>query len=218
MFKVIADNRETNSVATKLRRKRAEFLGNLLAGLEVPIRILDVGGTEAYWRMNKLIDGGKIFITLLNLNAMDVSLPNCVSVAGDALKLDFGDNSFDVIFSNSVIEHVGSYENQARMATEVCRVGKRYFVQTPNKYFVIEPHFVFPLFQFLPLFFRVWLLQHFDLGWIKRTPNKREARRIISSIRLLSKREFIKLFPDAKIYEEKLLGITKSFIAYGGWN
>lgn len=52
----------------------------------------------------------------------------------------FQDNEFDAVFSNSVIEHVGDYEAQRQMANEIMRVGKRYFVQTPNFYFPIEPH------------------------------------------------------------------------------
>ncbi|WP_255695553.1 methyltransferase domain-containing protein [Rhodohalobacter sp. 614A] len=54
-------------------------------------------------------------------------------VQGDALDMHmFEDKSFDVVFSNSVIEHVGSFENQRRFADEVRRVGKAYWVQTPD--------------------------------------------------------------------------------------
>ena len=103
------------------------------------------------------------------------------------------------------------------MAKEVRRVGKRYFVQTPNKYFPLEPHFLFPLFQFLPINIRVLLLQNFRLGWFSKTPDQAKAREIVESIRLLDKREFISLFPNAELYEEKTFGMTKSFVAYGGW-
>ena len=128
------------------------------------------------------------------------------------------DASFDVVFSNSVIEHVGTYQDQIQMAKEVRRVGKRYFVQTPNKYFPLEPHFLFPLFQFLPINIRVLLLQNFKLGWFSKTPDKVKAREIVESIRLLDKREFISLFPNAELYEEKIFGMTKSFVVYGGWS
>jgi 2-polyprenyl-3-methyl-5-hydroxy-6-metoxy-1,4-benzoquinol methylase len=70
----------------------------------------------------------------------------------------FQNDEFDIVFSNSVIEHVGSYEEQNLMASEVRRVGKRYFIQTPNLFFPIEPHFLFPFFQFLPLDYRVTLI------------------------------------------------------------
>jgi len=218
MFKLIADNRNHNSMAAKLRRRRTAFFEKLLAPLNKPIRVLDVGGTESYWKMMGLTDNAEILISLLNLETVDVSLPNCISIKGDARSLEFENDSFDVVFSNSVIEHVGSYADQIKMAKEVRRVGKRYFVQTPNKYFPIEPHFVFPFFQFLPFEIRVWLLRNFKLGWFPKTPNETSARRIVQEIRLLDRREFRQLFPDAIIYKEKVFGLTKSFIAYAGWN
>ncbi len=67
----------------------------------------------------------------------------------DGTQLPFGDREFDIAFSNSVIEHVPP-ELQAAFAAEVSRVADRYFVQTPNRYFPIEPHYQLPLFQFLP--------------------------------------------------------------------
>jgi len=217
MFKRIADNEDQQSLAMQFRRRRFAFFQSLLSHLERPVRILDVGGTETYWKTMELDVGDQVFITLLNLAKNDVSLPNITSIAGDARAIEAKDSSFDVVFSNSVIEHVGTYQDQIQMAKEVRRVGKRYFVQTPNKYFPLEPHFLFPFFQFLPLNLRVLLLQNFKLGWFSKTPDKAKAREIVESIRLLDKREFISLFPNAEIYEEKIFGMTKSFVVYGGW-
>jgi len=217
MFKAIADNREPNSIAAKLRRRRTAFFASLLAPLEKPVWILDIGGTEQYWRMMNLPNHAGLSITLLNLEARAVTLPGCVSVRGDARSLEFDDQSFDVVFSNSVIEHVGDFHNQMRMANEARRVGKRYFVQTPNRYFPIEPHFVFPLFQFLPIQWRVWLLTHFNLGWFARMTDRDEARQVVEGIRLLGRDEIKTLFPGALIYEERFFLLTKSFVAYGGW-
>ena len=217
MLKRIADNRDQGSLAVQFRRKRFAFFQSLLSHLERPVRILDVGGTETYWKMMELNTGDQVFISLLNLSQNEVSLPNVTSIAGDARAIKAKDASFDVVFSNSVIEHVGIYQDQIQMAKEVRRVGKRYFVQTPNKYFPLEPHFLFPLFQFLPINIRVLLLQNFRLGWFSKTPDKAKAREIVESIRLLDKREFISLFPNAELYEEKIFGMAKSFVAYGGW-
>jgi hypothetical protein len=160
----------------------------------------------------------QVFITLLNLKEEGVSLPNVISLAGDARSLTMDNASFDVVFSNSVIEHVGSYQDQQRMANEVRRVGKCYFVQTPNRDFPLEPHFLFPFFQFLPVRTRIWLLQNFNLGWFPRTPDAVKAKEVVESVRLLDRHEFAELFPDSIIYEEKVLGLTKSFVAYGGWD
>ncbi len=218
LFERIADNRRSDSLAAKLRKKRAAFFEHLIETLEKPIRILDVGGTENYWQLTGLSDINGVKIVLMNMNVLPVSLPNFVSVVGDARKLCYPDKSFDVVFSNSVIEHVGGFSDQAHMAEEIRRVGRVYFIQTPNKYFPLEPHFLFPLFQFLPISLRVWLMVNFDLGWFSKTKDRIKARQIVKSIQLLSRSEFARLFPGASLYEEKLFGLTKSLIMYGGWD
>ncbi|MBC8844888.1 class I SAM-dependent methyltransferase, partial [Escherichia coli] len=75
--------------------------------------------------------------------------------ATDLSEID--DQQFDIVFSNSVIEHLYTWENQEKMAKEVLRVGKYHFIQTPNYWFPIEPHWVFPFFQFLPKSIRIRL-------------------------------------------------------------
>jgi len=217
MFRKIADNQDQDSLAAQFRKKRFAFFRSLLSRLKGPVHILDIGGTESYWKIMGLEQSDQVFVTLLNLTREDVTFPNMTSIAGDARRINVKDASFDVVFSNPVIEHVGTYQDQLRMATEGRRVGKRYFIQTPNKYSPLEPHFLFPLFQFLPIKIRALLVQNFKLGWIPKTPDSTKAREIVEGIRLLSKREFINLFPTASIYEEKIIGITKSFVAYGGW-
>lgn len=218
MFKKIADNRDQRSLASQLRRKRFAFFQSLLSRLDRPIHILDVGGTESYWQIMGLDGDDGVFVTLLNLTQENVTMPTMSTVVGDARKIQADDSSYDIVFSNSVIEHVGTYQDQMQMAGEVRRIGKRYFIQTPNKYFPLEPHFLFPFFQFLPLKIQIFLLQTFTLGWFEKTPDANKAREIVESIRLLSREEFVALFPQASIYEEKVFGITKSFIAYGGWD
>ena len=218
MLKKIADNRDEKSLAVQFRRKRFAFFLSLLSQLKRPVSILDVGGAESYWKTMGMDPHDQVFVTLLNLTEDEVSLPNVKSMVGDARALHFGDSSFDVVFSNSVIEHVGEHRDQMKMANEVMRVGKRYFVQTPNRYFPIEPHFLFPMFQFLPVVVRIRLLQTFNLGWFPRTPEMIKAREIVESIRLLDSYEFLQLFPGSSLYEEKAFGMTKSFVAYAGWN
>lgn len=137
---------------------------------------------------------------------------------GDARHMDFASRSFDLVFSNSVIEHVGGFADQKRMADEVRRVGERFMIQTPNRYFPMEPHFVFPMFQFLPMSIKVYLLIKFRLGWVEKGHDAQHAREIVESIRLLSKKELCEMFPGARIYKEKFFGMTKSFIVIGGWD
>lgn len=217
MLRKLADNRVSGSLATQLRRKRFSFLRRLLSKLDKPVRILDLGGTERYWTLIGSENIQDLDITLVNVNAEPTSQSNIRSIAGDARHLDFSDQSFDVVFSNSVIEHVGSRQDQERMASEARRIGKRYFIQTPNRYFPIEPHFLFPFFQFLPVAIRVWLVRHFDVGWFQKTPRADAAREIVTGIRLLTKSDVRRLFPDGRLYLEKMLGMTKSITAYAGW-
>ena len=116
MLKHLADNRRADSLASRLRRRRFAFFRRLLASLEAPVRILDLGGTEAYWTAMRPENIRDLQVTLVNLAAEPTTLPNMRSLAGDARGLDIADRSFDVVFSNSVIEHVGGAADQQRMA------------------------------------------------------------------------------------------------------
>jgi len=157
-------------------------------------------------------------IVLRNVSKVVVTIPNFESMIGDGRNMsEFKDKEFDIVFSNSVLEHVGDYEQQHKMAEEVNRVGKRLFLQTPNLFFPIEPHFLLPFFQFLPLNSKVFLINHFTIGWYQKVPDKQEAKEIVSSIKLLTEKEITTLFPGAIIYKEKLFGLTKSFVVLEGW-
>lgn len=218
LLRKIADNQDPSSLASKLRRKRFAFFQRLLKELPRPIRILDVGGTEVYWMGMGFDEWDDCEVTLLNVCVQQTATKNVVSMAGDARQMpQFGDSSFDVVYSNSVIEHLGTFEDQQRMADEVQRVGKRYFVQTPNRYFPLEPHFLFPFFQFLPFEMRVWIASHYRVGWACHPGDPVAARKEVESIRLLSRKDFVMLFPNASIYPEQIFGMTKSWIAFGGW-
>jgi hypothetical protein len=142
-----------------------------------------------------------------------------LSEVGDARDLGrFGDREFDIVFSNSTIEHLGRYDDQKMMASEVVRVGKRYFIQTPNLFFPIEPHFLFPFFQFLPMRLRLFLATNLKLGWYKKFADRGEAKKKIESISLLRKKELGNLFAGSTIKREKILFLTKSFMVIGGWD
>jgi hypothetical protein len=217
IHKRFADNTSENSIATRLRRERFRIFLEMLQSFSEPTTILDIGGTQEYWDM-MVVDGNlhqQVDITLLNPERVDAVHPNFSAFVGDGRTMpQFSDRQFDIVFSNSTIEHVGKFEDQCAMAREIMRVGWKYYIQTPNRYFPIEPHFVFPLFQFLPISVRVFLIQHFNLGWYSRMPNRGDAYKEVASIRLMKKREVEALFPNAKIYEEKFLGLVKSFVAY----
>ena len=217
LFSELADHRDATSLAARLRARRVEFFFGLLASVPRPVTILDVGGTAGFWETIGLSESD-VEVIVLNLQTPAVSRSGYRFVTGDARDLSaFPDRSVDIVYSNSVIEHVGGPDDQARMAREVRRVGKRYFVQTPNYRFPIEPHFVCPAFQFLPLAVRAFLLTKFRLGWFEREQDWNHALQAVSSIRLLTKEEFRALFPEAQFYEERFFGLAKSLVAYHGW-
>lgn len=208
---LFADNSRTDSLATRMRRRRFATFRKMLSEAPTPPRVLDVGGTPRFWETMGCDSPESLDLVLLNLKPK--SHPGWETVAGDARDLSrFEDDRFDLVLSNSVIEHVGTYEDQQRMAREVRRVGRGYFVQTPNRYFPVEPHFLFPLFQFLPRSWRIFLVRRFSLGWVPRLPDPAEAAQRVDSIRLLTEREMCELFPEAELHRERLLGWTKSFI------
>jgi hypothetical protein len=217
LFAQIADHRHPTSLAARLRARRLEFFRGLLACVPRPLTILDVGGTSAdFWKRLVHPDDG-VKVVLLNVSSVAID-DRFESVIGDARDLRaFGNRSIDIVFSNSVIEHVGDFDDQRKMATEVRRVAKRYFVQTPNVLFPIEPHFLVPGFQFMPLELRAFLLTQSRLGWVPRERDRRIAKEIVGSVRLLTTGEMRTLFPEASVYRERFLGMTKSIVAYHGW-
>lgn len=206
------------TISNYFRKRRFGFFTNFMnqaSPKNGPLRILDIGGTQQYWLNMGMVLTPQTEIVLLNLYINEVTEPGFRSIVGDASNLSgINDQSFDIVFSNSVIEHLYTKQQQEKMAKEVARVGKSYFIQTPNRYFPIEPHWLFPLFQFLPFSVQVFLTQHFTLGNIKKTKRKEAAINLVKEVRLLTIKEFQFFFKDAKIYKEKILGLTKSFTAY----
>ncbi|NQT82858.1 class I SAM-dependent methyltransferase [bacterium] len=221
LLRRLADNTSRDSLASKLRRRRFQFFKELMSAVhKKPFRILDVGGTLDFWkRMGFLAESEDIELTLLNLFRMESHYPHVTTAVGDGRDMkEFHDGEFDAVFSNSVIEHVGDFGDRKSFAEEVRRVGNAYFIQTPNLYFPIEPHFLFPFFQFLPVGLKALLLKHFTIGWHWAAKDIEKAKKTVSSVRLLGKTELARLFPDGQIYRERLLGMTKSLIVLRPWS
>lgn len=189
---------------------------NSMPATDRPLRILDVGGVEAYWRDKRQLIPRSVEITILNLDGGELAAePGFVFLQGNACSMpEFADNSFDIVHSNSVIEHVGQWSNMMSMAKEIRRVAPNYFVQTPYFWFPIEPHARTPLLHWLPesLKFRLVMARKCGPYWSKAATVD-EAMRTIQDSSLLDRRMFSALFPDAKIISEKFLGMTKSLMA-----
>ncbi|RPH95657.1 class I SAM-dependent methyltransferase [candidate division KSB1 bacterium] len=207
------------TVSPNFRAKRDELFRRLYGDLIAHgCTILDIGGEPYYWEKS-LGSHAEFYrsckITLLNPKQQQANLPNIICVAGDATDMrEFADQSFDLVLSNAVIEHVGDFEQQRKMANNVQRVGRYYFLHSANYYFPIEPHSFFPFFNQLPLFMqygiaRVWPGQTHIPDF---SPKSLEYIR--TKVRLLKWREVKELFPRAKIEKEKLWGLNKSFIVH----
>jgi SAM-dependent methyltransferase len=166
-------------------------------------RILDVGAgagaaLERFNRTNEIVA-----VDLDPLDSEWLDQENVEVQVADATKLPFGDREFPLAFSSSVIEHIPK-DLQPAFASEIRRVAERYYVQTPNRWFPIEPHYQFPFFQFFPERLQRWLNGHFTLGW-REKGSWEEAN-------LLSAKDLRRLFPDGEIHRERLFGLTKSLM------
>jgi len=209
-----------DSAIAKVRKKRCLLLRELISILASyygrRIKILDVGGTPQFWQFCGLAHHPDIMkIVLVNVERLHSDEPSIECVLGDGRNLSFGDEEFDLVVSNSVIEHVGSLEDQRRMAEEISRVGRHYFVQTPNFYFPIEPHYAIPLFQFLPRSLKKFLIKNLSIGRIRKTNDEELINATINRIRLLKPNEMRMLFPEGIFCKEKIFNITNSYVILG---
>jgi len=219
MLRRLADSDEPSSFANKLRAKRFGKFEALATRLPRPLRILDVGGTNAFWENRGWHQRTDVEILTLNIVAEEQQHANIKPLTGDAMNLaQFGDRSVDVVFSNSVIEHLFTFENQRRMASEIQRVAKAFWVQTPNFWFPMEPHFHFIGWQWLPVAVRASILQRRACGWRGPCPDPSGARHLVEEVRLLTRSELKALFPSATIIAEPFFGFVKSWTAVGGFN
>jgi hypothetical protein len=206
------------SLGSKLRRRRFAVVRGLLeniGGRKSAIRILDLGGTERYWRpFRQDLETFNCEVTLVNLVRAESSDTRFVSLEGDATQVSFADNSFDLVHSNSTIEHVGRWPQMQAMAREVRRLAPAYYLQVPYFWFPVEPHFRAPFFHWLPEQLRARLLMRLALGHGgRKRQNIDEAMRAVQSAQLLDIMQLQCLFPDAEIGRERIFGVTKSLLA-----
>jgi hypothetical protein len=194
------------------RKRRMERFAREFA-LTNQTRVLDVGGTPDCW--NLLNTSPRV--AFLNVpEAADMAGAG-LRIAGDGRALPFRDGAFDLVFSNSVIEHVGDEESQRRFASEVARVGRGYWVQTPNHWFPVEQHMLTPFLHWLPKAWQRAIAPRWTVwsAFAKPTPDRRRfyVEHYLNEMRLLNAAELRALFPAARLIRERACGLTKSLVA-----
>ncbi|WNI14416.1 class I SAM-dependent methyltransferase [Actinacidiphila sp. ITFR-21] len=199
------------SLGERLRTARWERLAGFfpnLAGLSV----VDLGGTPDMWQRAPVRPR---HVHVVNLAPPPAGLPDWITaqtadVTEPAVAAGLG--RYDLAFSNATIEHVGGYRDRRRFAAAVEALAPLHWVQTPYRYFPVEPHFVAPGFQFLPLAARARLVRRWPLTHSK-VGSPQEAMDAVIGVELLGRAEMRHLFPGSTLLSERVLGVTKSLIA-----
>lgn len=192
------------------RRRMSRFFA--LFALSPETRVLDIGGAPQTWNGDS-VSKARFPVTLINIRDYGPTKNEWITqILGDASALPFADGAFDIAFSNSVIEHVGTWEKQQRFAQEARRVAQKLWIQTPARSFPIEAHLLAPFVQYLPK-----QVLHRIARWTPRGLLQPEVvHEIVEEVRLLTYREMKRLFPDCTILRERALGLTKSYVAVRG--
>ena len=180
------------------RRRLKDFVSEY----EACATILDVGGAHYTWQLIGRLAG----VTILNLG-LPAETGGLRHVVGSGCRLPFQDKGFDLVFSNSAIEHVGSRDNQFQFAREMMRVGKRIYCQTPSRLFPIDPHLSAPFLHWLPAsWLKPRVLRYLTInGWLL-------GKAYEYDVTWISKRQLRRMFPGCRIRTERFLFLPKSFI------
>jgi SAM-dependent methyltransferase len=171
-------------------------------------RILNVGTTGSrmgFWEQlehwyphpDRITGGGLHYDAVLDYQE---SFPAITAVVFDGCCMPFPDKSFDIVYSNAVIEHLPGPDAVARFASEVQRVGKGWFISTPNYWYPIEPHYHLPYLQLLP---QRW--QHrvaANLG-----------KPTYEYLQLLERRDMTRLFPTSEVVGCRVTFYPETLIA-----
>jgi hypothetical protein len=178
-------------------------------------RVLDLGGKPSFWT-DATILARPLEITCLNLRAAPgthrLGQATVEVMVGDATAPPVDPADYDLVFSNSVIEHVGGSDAIGAFAA-VTRQGAQYFLQTPNRWFLVEPHFVLPFHFLLPRPVKAAVVMWWDRGPRRRTYQQALDR--VDEIHLLTRRELELLFPGATIVVDRKWLLPKSFMIFG---
>ena len=178
--------------------------------------LLDIGGYAFNWFQRGRVIGR---VDVVNLDPVAETeapegSPVIRSLTGDGRRLTMANQSYDIVFSNSVIEHVGTFDDQKAFAAEARRLGSKLWIQTPARECPIEPHFIGFCIHWFPRRYHASLARWTSLRGLGGSSSTDDLRDIANTTRLLSKSEMRELFPDCTIWTERMFGfIPKSHVA-----
>lgn len=203
------DPDRAGSFTHRFRQQRTEEFKRRFPGL-ADMRVLDLGGTTVSWSVLGLRPAS---VTIVNLDhdGKAPCEPWMKMVDADACEGGFG--QYDLVFSNSLMEHLGGHARRQQFANVVRESAPAWWIQTPYRYFPIEPHWVFPGMQFLPFRMRVMICQHWSMLDMPACKDANEAADLVASTELISATEMRTYFPTSEIWFERIAGIPKSLVA-----
>lgn len=203
------------SLGEKARAKRWELTRRLFPDFD-QMRVVDLGGTCDAWLRAPYRPAEVVVVNLFEPGESGADW--LIPVTGDAcaarevLESQLGRSDFDLVFSNAVLEHVGGHANRLRFADSVRELAPRHWVQTPYRYFPIEPHWLFPWMQHLPVAAKARVATTWKLAHTPATALD-QARESVLWTELISLTEMRVYFPESQILHERMAGLTKSLIA-----
>jgi hypothetical protein len=208
--RTFVDSATSRSVSDHFRRARFRRLLERFPDLD-QMHVIDLGGTAAFWASAPVRPQG---VVMLNVSEESRIEPWLTPIVGDVCEppSSLGREHFDLVFSNSVIEHVGGHHRRRQMAEVVRRLADHHWIQTPYRYFPIEPHWLFPGFQFLPTRLRARAGARWPLTWSGPVPLEVSIAHVLD-VELLDATQLRHYFPASEIIVERVTGIPKSLVA-----
>lgn len=199
-------------------RRLCRAIAPLTAQRQDRFRIVDLGGTAEHWlSVRDIWRPLPVSITIVNRIPQTTDNEALSFTVGDVRDLSaLSSKSFDLVYSNSVIEHVGEWEDMQKMAAEVERLADRHHIQTPNFWFPVDPHYRSLMFHWMPDNVKARMLMRRGRGHHPQQPDYLAAFQDLRSVRMLDSSMMSVLFPRSTIRRERFLGMTKSLIAERG--
>ncbi len=209
----VGDPTAIRALGQRARDRRWALFTSTFPDLE-RMTVLDLGGAPSTW-----VDLAHhpAAVVLVNTDPRQhTSLPWLTTVTADACALPSAITTrpFDLVYSNSLIEHVGGHYRRCKLSEAIHKAAPRHWVQTPYRYFPLEPHWLFPLFQFLTPRARGSIARHWRLAH-EYEPGRSGSENVrwVLSVELLTMYEFEYLFSNSRILFERFAGLPKSMIA-----